>query len=247
MASPLVWEAAAQQCSCPLACPLQTPAARCLSLRPLRTPGGSGLGVSLNSKPVQLNPETPYLKPLCARSHADLGVEGRGQALLSGGSQPSGGTAMPTAPCGQTYLLSPPVSGSPPLLLSLSPLPPHSILCHHADNSVKGPATSMFLEMLMGLDSVVLLAFLTPLFSRLSRPPIFLPWMRLLAGRAGSPSTIQPRDPAAILPRGPLLSLGDLCLPLPRLKFLLCVDYSHVYISELQLPYPNVPWSSPLC
>lgn len=122
VASPLVWEAAAQQCSCPLACPLQTPAARCLSLRPLRTPGGSGLGVSLNSKPIQLNPETAYLKPPCARSHADLEMEGReGQALLSGGSQRSGGTAMPTAPCGQAYLLNPPVLTFPSSPCSIFP------------------------------------------------------------------------------------------------------------------------------
>lgn len=94
LASPLVWEAAAQPSSWLLACPLQTPVARHLSLRPLRSPGGSGLGVSLNGKPVQLNPETPIFKATVARRH---GMEGRkGEALLSGGSQLIGGTAMLT-------------------------------------------------------------------------------------------------------------------------------------------------------
>ena len=65
LACPWFGQAVAQPCLGPVTCPHMTPAARRPSLRSLLSQGSSGLGLSLNCKPMQSSPEALHVAPLC--------------------------------------------------------------------------------------------------------------------------------------------------------------------------------------
>ena len=76
---------------CPVTCPHMTPAARRPSLRSLLSQGSSGLGLSLNCKPMQSSPEALHLAPLCRAPFWPLGRREENNRPCSLGAQPDRG------------------------------------------------------------------------------------------------------------------------------------------------------------